>query len=208
MNGIGAIFSMSKKSQTLEGTTSKDIQIAEIEAAWLLHNSPKFQYRRMWLERHIVSQEGRCFYCNIPLILNPALGKHDRKATIDHVVARAVGGADIEENTVAACAACNTAKAYMSKEEFYLHPIRLQRLRQANTPPDRLSADLNSLFYNAEAMQRGVGVRFKCQERYDVEEYCVSEGWIKVPAGKSVDRRGKPITVTLRGSVAVYFRDL
>lgn len=74
-------------------------------------------------------------------------------------------------------------------------------------PPDRLSNDPKSAFFDAEALQRGVGVRFKEREREDVEEYCASEGWIRVQAGKSVDRRGYPVTIKLSGPVEIWWRD-
>lgn len=77
-----------------------------------------------------------------------------------------------------------------------------------NTPPDRLSVDPRSRYNDAVAIERGVGVRFNGRERNDVEEYSVSEGWIRVPAGKSLDRHGRPMTVTLRGVVEPYFRDI
>ncbi len=75
------------------------------------------------------------------------------------------------------------------------------------TPPDRLSNDPRSPHFNAEALQRGVGVRFKDREREDVEEYCASEGWIRVQAGKAVDRKGLPVTVKLSGPVEIWWRD-
>jgi hypothetical protein len=130
------------------------------------------------------------------------------RATIDHVVARSVGGEDVKENTVAACAACNVAKASMSAEEYRLHPVRLERLRAANTLPDRLSVDQSSPYHDTDALARGVGVRFRGQERDDVEEYCRSEGWVRVPAGKALGRRGRPVTVKLRGHVEPYYYDL
>lgn len=74
------------------------------------------------------------------------------------------------------------------------------------TLPDRLSADPDSPFYNAELMERGVGIRFKGIEKTNVEEYCVSEGWIRVSAGKTVDRRGKPLTILLKGPVEPYLK--
>lgn len=77
----------------------------------------------------------------------------------------------------------------------------------ADTPPDRLSNDPGSDFFDMEALQRGVGVRFKGRERSDVEEYCVSEGWIRVAAGKAVDRRGLPVTIRLSGPVEVWWQD-
>ena len=58
-----------------------------------------------------------------------------------------------------------------------------------------------------EALQRGVGVRFKDKVREDVEEYCASEGWIRVQAGKAVDRHGLPVTVKLNGPVEIWWRD-
>jgi hypothetical protein len=76
-----------------------------------------------------------------------------------------------------------------------------------NGPPDRLSNDPRSNHFDLEALQRGVGVRFKDRERTDVEEYCASEGWIRVAAGKAVDRRGQPVTVKLSGPVEIWWRD-
>ena len=70
--------------------------------------------------------------------------------------------------------------------------------------PDRLSNDERSPFYNAEALERGVGIQFNGKERTDVSEYCVSEGWIRVPAGKSKDRFGQPITIKLKGEVKPF----
>lgn len=77
----------------------------------------------------------------------------------------------------------------------------------SDTPPDRLSADPASPFYDETAMARGVGVRFKGVEKTNVEEYCVSEGWIRVAAGKTLDRKGQPLTLKLSGAVEPYFRD-
>jgi hypothetical protein len=76
-----------------------------------------------------------------------------------------------------------------------------------DTLPDRLSADPESPFFDAELLQRGVGVRFKGAEKTNVEEYCVSEGWIRVPAGNSKDRRGRPMTLKLKGPVEVWLRN-
>jgi len=77
-----------------------------------------------------------------------------------------------------------------------------------DTPPDRLSTDPRSDHYDEDALQRGVGIRFKGVERTNVEEYCVSEGWVKVAAGKSRDRFGNPMTMKLSGTVEPYFRDI
>ena len=76
----------------------------------------------------------------------------------------------------------------------------------SDTPPDRLSANESSPFYDAAALERGVGVRFKGVEKNNVEEYCVSEGWIRVPAGNAKDRNGNPMTIRLKGKVEPYFR--
>lgn len=72
------------------------------------------------------------------------------------------------------------------------------------TLPDRLSIDERSPFYNAELLERGVGILFNGKERTDVSEYCVSEGWIRVPAGNSKDRFGNPMTVKLKGEVKAF----
>ncbi len=74
------------------------------------------------------------------------------------------------------------------------------------TLPDRLSVNPQSPHYNEEVLKQDVGVRFNGVEKNNVEEYCVSEGWIKVAAGKSLDRRGNPMTITLKGKVEPYLR--
>ena len=76
-----------------------------------------------------------------------------------------------------------------------------------DTPPDRLSNDPRSPHFNAEVLARDVGVRFKGVEKTNVEEYCVSEGWIRVTAGKALDRFGNPLTIKLIGQVEPYFKD-
>jgi hypothetical protein len=77
----------------------------------------------------------------------------------------------------------------------------------SDTPPDRLSADPASPYYNAELLERGVGIRFKGVEKTNVEEYCVSEQWVRVNAGNTMARNGRPLTVKLKGPVEPYFRD-
>ncbi|CAA0089524.1 Uncharacterised protein [Starkeya nomas] len=74
------------------------------------------------------------------------------------------------------------------------------------TLPDRLSSDPSSPYYNAELLERGIGIRFKGAEKTNVEEYCVSEGWIRVSVGKAKDRAGNPMTVKLKGPVEPYLR--
>jgi len=76
----------------------------------------------------------------------------------------------------------------------------------SDTPPDRLSANESSPFYNAAVLERGVGVRFKGVEKNNVEEYCVSEGWVRLAVGNTKDRHGRPLTIKLVGEVEPYFR--
>ena len=77
----------------------------------------------------------------------------------------------------------------------------------SDLPPDRLSADPASPHFDEALLKRGVGIRFKGAERTNVEEYCVSEGWVRVSVGKTLDRRGKPLTMKMQGAVEPYFRD-
>ena len=73
--------------------------------------------------------------------------------------------------------------------------------------PDRLSLNPRSPYFDAGILRRGVGIRFKGRERSDVEEYCISEGWIRVAAGRSLDRFGQPMTVKLKGEVEPFYQD-
>jgi hypothetical protein len=77
----------------------------------------------------------------------------------------------------------------------------------ADTLPDRLSLDPRSSWFDADLLRRGIGIRFKGRDRRDVEEYCVSEGWIRVQAGKTMDRHGRPLTIKLNGEVEPYLLD-
>ena len=72
--------------------------------------------------------------------------------------------------------------------------------------PDRLSIDPSSPFFNRDVFQRDVGIKFNDKERMDVDEYCISEGWIKVSAGKTLDRKGKPMLIKLKGKVEAFYR--
>lgn len=71
--------------------------------------------------------------------------------------------------------------------------------------PDHLSTDPKSPFYNARVFEHDIGIRFNGNERRDVAEYCVSEGWIKVPVGNKVDRKGQPLLIKLKGQVEAYY---
>ena len=79
---------------------------------------------------------------------------------------------------------------------------------QTNDLPDRLSLDPRSPYFDQDVLERGVGIRFNGQEKTNVEEYCVSEGWIKIIAGRSRDRFGNPMTLTLKGKVEPYIEGL
>ena len=72
--------------------------------------------------------------------------------------------------------------------------------------PDRLSSDPKSPFYNQELLERGIGIRFKGVEKTNVEEYCVSEGWVRLSVGNTVDRKGRPLTMKVTGTVEPYLR--
>ncbi|HRO62225.1 DUF3297 family protein [Thermomonas sp.] len=75
------------------------------------------------------------------------------------------------------------------------------------TPPDRLCNDPRSKFHDEALLERGIGIRFNGSERTNVEEYCISEGWIRVQAGRSLDRHGMPMTLKVKGKVEAWFKD-
>ena len=76
-----------------------------------------------------------------------------------------------------------------------------------DTPPDRLATNPKSPHHNATLLERGVGIKFNGAEKTNVDEYCVSEGWIRVTVGTTVNRAGDPLTIKLKGKVEPYFRD-
>jgi hypothetical protein len=80
--------------------------------------------------------------------------------------------------------------------------------QSSDFPPDRLAINPRSEFFDADRLQRGIGIRFKGVVRHNVEEYCVSEGWVRVQAGKTMDRHGQPLTLKLNGPVEAWFEDL
>ena len=77
----------------------------------------------------------------------------------------------------------------------------------SDAPPDHLSNDPRSPFHDEAALARDIGVRFKGVEKFNVEEYCVSERWVRVPAAKTLDRYGNPLLIKLTGDVEVWFKD-
>lgn len=73
------------------------------------------------------------------------------------------------------------------------------------TLPDRLSGDPSSPYHNAEIFEHNIGIRLNGKERTDVEEYCISEGWVKIPSPKALDRRGQPLLMKLKGVVESFY---
>ena len=78
----------------------------------------------------------------------------------------------------------------------------------ADMPPDRLSIAPSSPHFDADKLTRGIGIRFKGVQRHNVEEYSISEAWVRVQAGRSMDRRGRPLTIKLNGPVEAWYEDL
>jgi Protein of unknown function (DUF3297) len=72
--------------------------------------------------------------------------------------------------------------------------------------PDHLSVDPRSQHHVPAIFEHSIGIRLNGKERNDVEEYCISEGWIKVPAGKTLDRKGQPLLIKLKGQVEAFYR--
>ncbi|HEX4292961.1 MAG TPA: DUF3297 family protein [Rhizomicrobium sp.] len=77
----------------------------------------------------------------------------------------------------------------------------------ADTLPDRLSTDPQSKYYDQALLENGVGIRFNGVEKTNVEEYCVSEGWVRLAVGKTVDRHGRPMTIKYKGTVEPYLQN-
>jgi hypothetical protein len=75
-------------------------------------------------------------------------------------------------------------------------------------PPDRIAINPRSEFFDEDKLMRGIGIRFKGVVRTNVEEYCISEGWVRVQAGKTMDRKGQPLTLKLNGPVEAWYEDL
>ena len=78
----------------------------------------------------------------------------------------------------------------------------------SDVPPDKLSVNMKSPLFDSDVLQRGVRISFKGTERTNIEEYCITEGWVKVQAGKTMDRKGDPLTIKLSGPVEAWFDDL
>jgi hypothetical protein len=72
--------------------------------------------------------------------------------------------------------------------------------------PDHLSVNPRSPYYNEDILKQEIGIKFNGKERFDVEEYCISEGWVKIPAFKALDRRGQPLMKTAKGVVEAFYK--
>jgi len=87
-------------------------------------------------------------------------------------------------------------------------------MTEANTPnpaaqpplPDHLSVNPRSPHHVAAVFEHDIGIRLNGKERFDVEEYCISEGWVKVPAGKTLDRKGQPLLIKIKGTVEAFYK--
>ncbi|WP_379920530.1 DUF3297 family protein [Erythrobacter sp. R86502] len=96
----------------------------------------------------------------------------------------------------------------MTEETPESAPTTAATSGNADVPPDHLSVNPRSPFFDAEKLQRGVGIRFKDRVRTDIEEYSIAEGWVRVQAGKAMDRKGQPLTLKLNGPVEAWYEDL
>ncbi len=110
-------------------------------------------------------------------------------------------------DAVLRCSASSPTGSVMSDETEQTNET-VQADVSADTPPDHLAIDPRSPHFDQEVLQRGVAIRFKERQRTDIEEYCISEGWIRVQAGKTLDRKGRPLTLKLSGPVEAWFEDL
>lgn len=81
-----------------------------------------------------------------------------------------------------------------------------ETVANTNSLPDRLSIDPKSAHYNEAALSRDIGIRFNGVEKTNIEEYCVSEGWVRVAAGRAIDRKGRPLLIKLKGPVEPYYK--
>lgn len=187
----------------LESASDAARKQAEIENAWALHRLSEAGMnalrRRQWLREHLRVQNGRCKYCQVRI--SESLSVRAERATIDHVVAMARGGADEAANTVASCAPCNVAKGDQPVDAFFKSDWLRSRIVAVARPPDRLSVDPRSPHYDAHVLSFGVDIIFNGRQRHDVVEYCVSEGWVRVRVKGSKDRRGKDIILKIVGNV-------
>ena len=95
----------------------------------------------------------------------------------------------------------------LSAPEAGSDPMTDAQTPSTDTPPDHLSNDPRSKFHDAGVLERGIGIRFNGTGRTNVEEYCISEGWVRMAAGRALDRRGQPMTMKFKGTVEAWFLD-
>ena len=95
----------------------------------------------------------------------------------------------------------------LSAPEAGSDPMTDAQTPSTDTPPDHLSNDPRSKFHDAGVLERGIGIRFNGTERTNVEEYCISEGWVRMAAGRALDRRGQPMTMKFKGTVEAWYLD-
>jgi hypothetical protein len=106
------------------------------------------------------------------------------------------------------------AQNFLTPAEKRVNIIDNERMHDSTTPvdpepvplPDHLSVDPRSPHYVAAALAHEIGIRLNGQERFDVQEYCISQSWVKVPAGKTLDRRGQPLLIKLKGKVEAFYK--
>ena len=105
------------------------------------------------------------------------------------------------------CAHFRLGVAIPARDNAALHSPHLTTMSDTRPElPDHLSVDPRSPHYVAAVFEHDVGIRFNGKDRHDVEEYCISEGWVKVPAGKTLDRKGRPLCIKLKGVVEAFYR--
>ena len=96
----------------------------------------------------------------------------------------------------------------MTEESPENTPAQTPETQGADVPPMHLSVNPRSPHFDQAVLQRGVGIRFKGRQRTDIEEYSISEGWVRVQAGRTMDRKGQPLTLKLKDPVEAWFEDL
>jgi 5-methylcytosine-specific restriction endonuclease McrA len=186
----------------------------QIELAWNEHlEAEHFQTsnivnRKPWILRHLSIQDNKCAYCLCYMHQDRENENKDDFATIDHIVPFSNEGEDTIENTLASCSHCNSKKGSSTLKDFLKSPERKERLLQVLSGPDRLSVDANSSYYDQKIMSRGVDIFLNGQQKISVDEYCKSEGWIKIGLKKKKDRNGNRMQIKLLGEVKPVLKDI
>lgn len=182
----------------------------EIDLAWQEHMSQQSNnanVRRRWLLFYVEHQDQSCAYCHVRLFTRKVPGREDRQATIDHIVARSLGGEDTPSNTLAACAYCNALKGSSKLSNFLIDPELINRIKKTSECPQHISSDPSSIHYDEKSIKRGMSITVDHREFKNVYEYCIPENWVKLRIGRTKDRSGQPMTSLKRGSVSVIYLD-